>query len=115
MDDLKILLEYLFYTKDFGNDMTNPNIQNYSVNFSFKENILNKDDDGKNNYKNDISTFTKNILNIFQNYILNMERNNNGLIMETFKKLNDKTTDIGGKFLKNNQDFFSERINSSFK
>ena len=106
MDDLKILLEYLFYTKDFGNDMTNPNIQNYSVNFSFKENILNKDDDGKNNYKNDISTFTKNILNIFQNYILNMERNNNGLIMETFKKLNDKTTDIEGKFLKNNQDFF---------
>ena len=68
VDDLNILLEYLFYIKDLGNDVAHPNGLNYQGKISLKENDIKKDDDIKNYTKNDISTFTKNILNIFQNF-----------------------------------------------
>ena len=62
VEDLNIILEYLFYLRNGGNDVANPN-SNDKTSISLKQNGLNKD-----NSKNDISKFINNFINIFQNY-----------------------------------------------
>ena len=62
VEDLNIILEYLFYLRNGGNDVANPN-SNDKTSISLKQNGLNKD-----NSKNYISKFINNFINIFQNY-----------------------------------------------
>ena len=62
VENLNIILEYLFYLRNGGNDVAHPN-SNDKTSISLKQNGLNKD-----NSKNDISKFINNFINIFQNY-----------------------------------------------
>ena len=68
VQDLNIILKYLFYIKDGGNDVAQPNRNNNDYSISSIQNKIDKDDSQKNFSFNDISAFIKDLSNIFQNY-----------------------------------------------
>lgn len=79
VDDLNILLEYLFYIKELGNDIPEQNTFDY-------KGKANKDDDKKNYNKNNINTFNKNLLYILQNYDFKNKISNKCLLECLFEK-----------------------------
>ena len=116
VEDLNILLEYLFYLKNQGNDMAHPNEYNYKNKISLKENVINKDAD-KNNYnKNDISAFTNNLLNFFQNYKFKNKITNKCLLDCLFEnKYENLLSEIESAETQEIKDIIEQGKNSNFQ
>jgi len=118
VEDLNIILEYLFFLRNGGNDVAHPN-SNDKTSISLKQNGLNKD-----NSKNDISKFINNFINIFQNYNFKDNISNKCLLECLFqnkyenllsKVETDEINDINQIIAQGKNSDFNKQIDEEFK